>query len=49
MKSQNKGGLSMSDLKTQLFPNGKPTPEELIEAIVRYILETEQKNNSPAD
>ena len=39
----------MSDLKKELFPYGKPTPEEFIEAIVRYILEKEQKNKAPAD
>lgn len=37
----------MSDLKKELFPDGKPTPEEFIQAIVRYILENEQKNKTP--
>lgn len=35
----------MSDFKKELFPDGKPTPEEFIEAIVRYILE--QNKNAP--
>lgn len=37
----------MQDIKKELFPKGKPTPEEFIQAIVRYILENEQKNKTP--
>lgn len=37
----------MNDIKKELFPKGKPTPEEFIEAIVRYILA--QKEEDPAD